>query len=484
MKKSKERTDKPETPESPNAAGPQNRTTVLTNHKHDGKIFVTFSEGDIEAYADFIPPIGHGAPITPEYVSAVLERLNIVYGVQEADIQNAILQCNLDKRPLKQVLIAKGSPSEDEILERYELSPDIVRMPAPVKPGDRIDYRSQSPFIIVKKDQILAAKQPHQTGLEGINVHGISIPYRVLRLEGVLGGKNTRTDENYIYAEVDGQLVESQKTLHVEDALTIKGPVGYGTGNIIFPGDVAIDGPVSDGFIIHSGGSVTIKQTFDVTDVITRNDLVVSGGIIGRGQALVKVGGSLKTKFIENCRVACRKTITVEADIVNCSIYAMEIVDLGDKGIIIGGDITAVRGVRAGGIGKKTGKPTHIHCGLDFTVQQEKEKCNYRMRLISAKLTRLREAMAAPIQDPEKRVKMEELLQRLEAEQRKLGRRISDLLSRLETAPDAAVEVSGEIAPGTLIEICQIALLVEEPLRKVRITLDRPSGKLATKPLT
>jgi outer membrane protein assembly factor BamA len=181
--------------------------------------------------------------------------------------------------------------------------------------------------------------------------------------------------------------------------------------------------------------------------------------------------------------VACRKAITVETDIVNCSIYTMEIVDLGEKGIIVGGDITAVRGIRAGGIGKKAGRPTYIHCGIDFTVQQEKEKCNYRMRLISAKLTKLREIMASPVPDPEKRAKMEELRHRLEDEQRKLGRRISDLMSRLEMAPDAVVEVSGEIAPGTLIEICQIVLIVDEPLRKVRISLDRPNGKLAAKPL-
>jgi uncharacterized protein (DUF342 family) len=477
------RENKQETPESSKNTNSQNRATILMGKKNDGNISVSFSEGDIEAYADFMPPIGNGDPLTPEYAAAVLERLNIVYGVQEEALQNAVLQCNLDRKPVKNVLIAQGTPAKDEILEYYKLRPGIIRSPAPVEPTDRIDYRTHSPFIIVKKDQILAVKHPLQTGNEGKNVHGIAIPYRTLRPEGVSGGVNTRTDENYIYAKVDGELVESQKVLNVQDSLTIRGPVGYATGNIIFPGDVNIDGPVSDGFIIHSGGSVTIKQTFDVTDVITRKDMVVSGGMIGRGQALVKVGGSLRTKFIENCRVACRKTITVEADIVNCSIYAMEIVDLGDKGIIIGGDITAVQGVRAGGIGRKAGRPTHIHCGVDFTVQQEKEKCNYRMRLISAKLTKLREFMAAAVPDQEKLVKMADLLHRLEAEQRKLGNRISDLMSRLETAPDAAVEVSGEIAPGTLIEICQIALVVEEPLRKVRISLDRSNGKLAANPL-
>jgi hypothetical protein len=46
------------------------------------------------------------------------------------------------------------------------------------------------------------------------------------------------------------------------------------------------------------------------------------------------------------------------------------------------------------------------------------------------------------------------------------------------------VEVLGEVAPGTLIEICQIALFVTEPLRHVRIRLDRGLGKLVSEPLS
>ncbi|MFP3089061.1 FapA family protein [Treponema sp. TIM-1] len=465
----------------PESKNPQNRATVLRENKNDGNISVTFSEDDLEARADFIPAVGNGEPITLAYVSSVLERLNIVYGIQEKTIQEAILRCNHDRKPIKDVLIARGDPPKDEVLEYFELAPNPASSPS--EANNRIDYRSQSPFVIVKKDQILAYKRPREKGQDGKNIHGVLIPRGVLRPEGVSGGQNTRTDENHIIAKIAGQLIENKKVISVQESLVIKGGVGYATGNIIFPGDVIIEGPVSDGFKIYSGGSVTIKQTFDVTDVITKNDLTVAGGIIGRGRALVKVGGTLKAKFIENCRVACRKTLMVETEIINSSIYAMENIELGDKGVIVGGDITAIHGIRAGAIGKKSGKPTHIHCGIDFTVQQEKEKNNYQLRIISAKLAKLRELMAVPEQNPEKKAKMEELLHRLEQEQKKTGQRISDLLGRLEADDKALVEVTGEIAPGTLIEICQIALFVEEPLRKVRISLDKTKGKLVSEPL-
>jgi uncharacterized protein (DUF342 family) len=456
---------------------------VVRENKDDGAIDITFLQDDLEVRADFIPPRGKGAPITVDYISALLEKLNLVYGVSWETLQRTAMECSLERRLIKNVLVARGDEPAAEVAGYYERNPHWGEKGLPV-PGDeekgRIDFRSYSPFIIVKKDQILARLRPRKTGKEGKNVHGETIPYPVIRPEGVLGGENTRTEGACIYAEINGQLVETGNTLHVRNSLVINGPVGYGTGNIIFPGDVVIEGPVSDGFKIYSGGSVTIKQTFDVTDAVTKTDLLVAGGIIGRGRALVKVGGNLKAKFIENCRVACRKTITVDSEIINSSVFTMENLDMGDKGIILGGEIYAIHGVRAGGIGKKTGRATTIHCGVDFTIQQEKEKNNNRLRILAAKLDRLRERMAEPEPDPERLARMEELLQRLTEEQRKAAARISELLGRVNQDETAAVTVSGEIAPGTLIEICQVGLFVTEPLRRVKIRLDKPNGKLIT----
>ncbi|MDR2104113.1 MAG: FapA family protein [Treponema sp.] len=456
----------------------QNRTTIITDNKNDGNIVVTFSENALEAWADFMPPMGKGKPLTEEYITVVLQRLNIVYGVLWDVIRNTIILCNGDRRPIKNVLFARGDSPVNEIAEYFEINPHLSSGAEPVEKNRRIDYRMHSPFIIVKKDQVLARLRPKKTGRDGKNVHGEPIPHSIQRQEGVTGGANTRTEGNLILAEINGQLIENKKVLSVQNSLVIKGTVGYSTGNIIFPGDVVIEGPVSDGFKIYTGGSLTIKQTFDVTDVITRGDLTVSGGMIGRGQALVKVGGALKTKFIDNCRVAVRKTITVDSEIVNSSVFTMESLDMGDKGLILGGDISAIHGIRAGAIGRQSGKATRIHCGIDFTAQQEKEKSNNTLRILAAKIAKIRELLAIPGTDEWKRTQMEELVHRLEKEQQKAGMRVSDLLGRINIDENALVEVTGEIAAGTLIEICQIALFVEEPLKKVRIRFDKTNGKL------
>jgi uncharacterized protein (DUF342 family) len=243
---------------------------------------------------------------------------------------------------------------------------------------------------------------------------------------------------------------------------------------------------VSDGFKIYSGGSVTIKQTFDVTDVIAKTDLSVAGGIIGRGRALVKVGGALRTRFIENCRVACRKGVTVENDIVNSSVFTMESLEMGDRGTIVGGEIYAVHGIRAGGVGRKGSGYARLHCGIDFAARQELEKRNNALQILGAKLKKLRDFMASPANlnaPAERGAKMEELLQRLEEEQRKTQARVAELLGRINIDSGAVVEVSGEILPGTQIEICGQTLKVAGSLRKVRVRLDTAKGKLTSESL-
>ncbi|WP_010261161.1 DUF342 domain-containing protein [Treponema primitia] len=453
---------------------------------NDGKVNIRFSEDDIEAWADFIPPRGNGLPISNDYILKLLAKFNITYGLHWDTLKETALQCNLEQKPITNILIAMGNPPVKEVTEYFKKNPHLTeqKKPLPDKSrNDQIDYRTHSPFIIVNKDQVLAVKMPRIQGREGKNVHGVVMPFGMNYLEGVTGGANTRVTEKYILSEINGQLVEADKVLSVQKDLVIKGSVGYSTGNIIFPGDVLINGAVSDGFKIYSGGSVTIKQTFDVTEVITKGDLNVAGGIVGRGRAFLKVGGFLRTKFIQNCNAACRKIISVDTEISNSSVFTMETLDMGEKGKILGGEVYAIHGIKAGGIGKDAGRATHIHCGVDFTLQKDKEKHNNTLRILAEKLAKLREFMATPNPDTEKQAKVEEALHLLEEEQKKTTAEIGDLMGRINTDVNATVEVIGEIAPGTLIEICEIALFVAEPLKHVRIRLDKPGGKVISEPL-
>jgi uncharacterized protein (DUF342 family) len=461
-------------------------SSVSLGDSKNGLFDLSFTPNDMELWANITPPDNSENIITETYVEAMFEKLNVVYGVKWDVVYDAINVCNLDRMRVNNVLMAQGDPVVNDEAAYYELNPALGSMPKLSEENGQIDYKDYTSFIIVKKDQILARMRPRIDGQDGKNVHGDSIPHRIIVPQGYLGGENTRTDQQYIYAEIHGQLVETKHILSVQNTLVIKSGVGYTTGNIIFPGDVIINGPVSDGFKIYSGGSVVIKQTFDVTDAVIKKDLTVVGGIIGRGRALLKVGGVIKTRFIDNCRLACRDSVYVIKEIVRSNVYTMGAVDMADKGIILGSSIYSMHGVRAKAIGTKSGKASRIHCGIDFTIVQDKEKHTEQLKRIASGLNQLRydyDQLPDTEDGRAKRTKIKVHIIKLEEQQEKVSSYLSELLSRINSDENAAIEVSGDIVPGTFLEICQVSLCVTETLHKVRIVLDSFLGKLVPRRL-
>jgi len=446
--------------------------------ENDGRIELSFLDNDLEVRGVFFPPSEGGTPISSEYITSLFKKSRIVYGIRHDEIYEAFNTCVNKEQIVRDVLIAKGDTPVEEIPEYLQLNP-YLGVKNEVRNGDEtIDYKEKSAFVIVKKGQALAKQKHARPGKDGTNVHGEAIGFKTAKKETLTGGENTKMEGRFLVSCINGQFVRSGGVLSVRDYLVIKGPVGYATGNIVFPGDVKIEGPVSDGFKIYSGGSVTIKQTFDVTDAVTKKDLNVAGGIIGRGRAIVKVGGSLKTKFIDNCNVAARKMIIVDSEIISSKVFTLETLEMGDKGKIIGGEIHALKGVRAGAIGKEAGRAARIHCGIDFILEQEREKNNSILKTLVIKTQRLKDLMKEPSTDDAKKAKIKTILDKLAEEQLKAQNKISELLGKFSTYEDATVEVKGEIEPGVLIEICHAALFVTESLKKVKIRLDKETRKL------
>jgi hypothetical protein len=458
--------------------GPE-KTTITGQHEQDGKIIITIDDAKLCARADFYPPIGQGKPLTPDYIASMLDTLQISYGVDWDAIQEAALECNLNHRVIKDVLIAKGDNPTAEIPEYYELEETLQSAAKTIdRDAQRIDYRSIASYIVVKKNQQLAHRKERIAGIEGKTIQGVIIPAPIQRHETYTAGTNTIKTEDAILAACDGRLVINDHELIVDEILEVKGSVGYGTGHIIFPGDVILDGNVADGFKVYSGASIVAKQTFDATDVIAKKDLIVAGGIIGRGQNTIKVGGMVKAKFIQNCRLASRGPIQVSSAIVNSTIYTLDILDLGDKGRIIGGEIFTIHGLKAASIGSETGKTTKIHCGVDFTVQQELDKLNEQFRVLSQKREKLQKLLQDASLETGKKQKLEEFKKQIEAQMLLISNKLTELLPKLNADENASVKCLGEIAKGTLIEICHVALFIDKPIRKVQIHLDKAQGKL------
>jgi predicted RNase H-like nuclease (RuvC/YqgF family) len=117
---------------------------------------------------------------------------------------------------------------------------------------------------------------------------------------------------------------------------------------------------------------------------------------------------------------------------------------------------------------------------VDFAIEQEKETCNNLIKILGMRIRKLREQLESEA-DPEKRARIQEDLNQTLEKQRENSEKLSELLKKTVNNEDAVVEISGEVVPGTIIEICHIGFPVTEPLHRVRIKLEQ--GMIITGPL-
>jgi hypothetical protein len=185
------------------------------------------------------------------------------------------------------------------------------------------------------------------------------------------------------------------------------------------------------------------------------------------------VGGKLTAKFIENCRIASRGDINVSSAIMGSRVYSLGLLDLGDKGVLMGGETWAVHGIKAARLGNQAKQRTVIHVGIDFTVQQRLDQANERLRVIALRAQQI-DALAAsrPGLDP-KRLHHE--AEKALDETRLL---IPKPLSELDSDEGAFVEVKGEIYPGTIIDVCRVEISIDEVLKACRFRLDKAAGRV------
>jgi len=165
----------------------------------------------------------------------------------------------------------------------------------------------------------------------------------------------------------------------------------------------------------------------------------------------------------------------VRISLMNARINTRDRLEMGEKGIIIGGVIKAANGVSAAQIGSERGPRTEVHCGIDFNVEQK--LIWIRDKNIALAFT-LKEIVARMKTSPETRPVLAPLRDRIKTALHQLNETARTLVSTLERNDNATISISGNVFPGTYIEICHISHLVTKPKRMVTFRLDKASGKI------
>ncbi|TVQ27097.1 MAG: DUF342 domain-containing protein [Spirochaetaceae bacterium] len=446
----------------------------------DGFVEIRINGDSMAVYADFYPPDPGCRVLTVDDVAQALSDLDVIHGIDWDTIAIATDKCNLDHTELSTIRVATGTRPVNAKPE--ELVPEETVVPGPVYPrplpDGSVDFREISPFRIVRAGQCVGQYLSVREGTDGMDIHGRTIPCASELVERLEAGEHTERVGDELLASIDGRCEIADGTFTVNPVLLVEGDVDYHTGHIDFPGDVYLNGQVHDGFRVHAAGSIFANTPLDASDIVAGADLTAGYGLMGRKNAVVKVAGILRAKYVENCLIEAGSDVLVDRGIVRAHIYTGGKVATSQRGVILGGLIFAQNGVQTRQIGTATGPGISIHCGVNYLAEKKLDILRSKAEDLTSKLLEVRRMLAHT-----RSRELESMLHDLREELRETNEMSESLLFQIDSNEDVRIEVSGTVFPGATVEICHVSYTVDQELHGVAFFLDKSQGRISIEKL-
>ncbi len=216
-------------------------------------------------------------------IKNLLKEKNIIYGLDEAALEEAVLQMNGKWMEIAQgTAPTSGQNAHIEIFFEQE-----QKIAYQIDDINNVNYLDKGHIPAVEKDTLLAKKTPAMPGKAGISVLGEEIPPPDPQDISLLAGQNTYykdKDELKIFSKLVGRpVLEKTKKyykIQVLPVYTVNGDVDITTGHVHFQGDVQINGNVQERMEVLAGGHITIYGNVNGANIRTAGSIEVSGNVI------------------------------------------------------------------------------------------------------------------------------------------------------------------------------------------------------------
>lgn len=334
------------------------------------------------AWIFFLPAVGNGRKLTLEDGFSLLQEANVKVGV-DSDVLASVF----NKKPYFELCpIAWCVPpvqgQDGQTAEYFQRNFVRETVSSVTDDSDFVDYRVQNNVQAITKGAVICDILPPVEGKPGMRVDGVEIPPNPVKPAEIPIGTNTvlSDDGTKLLSTLDGFLEFNNGSFHVKDHLDIRSDVDYSTGNIDFQGDVTIHGDVRERFSVKATGNVTINGLVEAATVEAGGDVVISNGISGNGQAVIRAR-AVRAKYLESCTVFAD---TLESNYIFSSrVFCDDFIHVkGGRGAIIGSTVVAANEVKASSIGSLSGRNTEISIGTLPKVREE--LCENRKQLLAA----------------------------------------------------------------------------------------------------
>lgn len=447
-----------------------NKDIVRKNETVD----VLINEDKMKASIMFEAPVGTDSFLTFDDILTMLNGRGVKHGIDEE-----LLRKLIDEKEYGMWYeIAFGTApgkSIDGYIEYFFNTEKKTLKPKELADGT-VDYRNIDFFEVCEDGKTLAIAHPHIQGSNGIAVNGKVIPAtKPKRMPTIPKGKNTSILEDGVtlVADTAGRILYADGRVNILPVLEIMGNVDNTTGNIDFLGSVVIKGSVLSGFVVKAGDSIEVEGAVEGATLVAVNNIVLTKGVQGGGNAIIEAGQDVVAKFIEMSTVSAGRDITANA-IMHSTIRCDNILTLqGKKGLLVGGKATVGKKIEAKTIGSHMSTVTELEVGifprlLDKyktlvntmeSLTKEYDKCEKVITTLSAQ-------DIATLPDVKKKFLMDAIRTKLhlkaEINEKKVV--LDDVLSKLNTTSGVTINASQVIYPGVKVTISNAVMYVRDDL--------------------
>ncbi len=455
------------------------------HNSRDGYSKVQITEDGMAAYLVVYGPQNGGHPVSMQEALAILQDAGVVEGIEIGSVAETLKSENWE-RPL---LVAKGTPpidGKDGRIEYRVLRPENNRKTKPVELEDgRVDFRNLNLFTNVTQGQLLVVRVPPVAGVPGITVTGRTIRPKVGRNYPLPRGRNTLANEDNteLYAAINGHATIVDGKITVNTVLDLPEDIGYSTGNIDYIGNVIIKGNITSGFTVKAGGDIEVNGVIEGATVIAAGNIVVRNGVAGGNKAVIKAGGSLFARFVENAQVEVEEDVIISEAIIQSLVKANNCIQVeGRKGVIVGGTLQAGEEISARVIGSALSPQTILEVGLNPQLREERRLLNQEYQEkkkafdnMNHYLQSYQKTTISPENLPQKR---RIALARLLSEYKTIKKELEKLTERRQVIEDelrrlqkGRVRVADIVYPGVQITIGKAQYNVNDPVKYALFTL-------------
>ncbi|MFP4636816.1 MAG: FapA family protein [Spirochaetaceae bacterium] len=435
------------------------------NPAADAVLSVEIADSEMRAYLTALPPGPGGAD--PDYDSLVtfLQDNGVVSGWKE----NVLSRFADDPVYREPVLVAEGTSPKDggdaRIAYNFETDGSRVRLK---EQDGRVDFKELDIIQNVVEGQVLAKKIPAERGTPGRTVTGKLLPAKDGKDTPLLVGKNVRLseDKRTAIAELNGQVFLHNGKIQVEEVYVVNGDVNLKTGNITFLGGVVVKGNVDDGFNVKASGNIEVAGSVGKSLLDAEGDIIVRQGVAGKETGIIRCGGNLWSKFVENVTVEAGGMVIVTDGIMNSEIYAnRKVICRGKRASIVGGRVRAAEEIDAKALGTPGGRETILEVGYDpkskqklVELKEKRDEYNGELDGIKRDLKTLINQSKQKKEIPKEKVQQFKKLQarrkELAEEIERLDTEIGELESYLEGLKvSGKVGASGTVYPGVKLYV-------------------------------